>query len=198
MPIYGRYLTNPFTFPNPFLNSFHFLSWIREPLHPLQLFPNQSMAKTRGGHSFRPQVQPSSPPPAGAAAPASVVVGQSSPPATAPGASQAPIPAAPAPHMYDTRVGPTPPHPRLSWRAPSPKKAQTSGQGESSRGPKSLIPHLFRDQLMTSPRICLLLLLSGVLSSIAASLQAIQIAVPGKYTVKHVMIFQLLLPILSS
>ena len=61
------------------------------------------------------------------------------------------------------------------------------------RGPRSPIRHLSRDQLMTSPRICLLLLLSSVPSSIAAPLQAIQIEVPRKCTARHIMIFQLLL-----
>ena len=43
--------------------------------------------------------------------------------------------AAPAPRRYHTRVGPTPPslpHPRPSWRAPSSKRAWTSGLRESS------------------------------------------------------------------
>ena len=53
------------------------------------------------------------------------------------------------------------------------------------QGPRSLIPQLFKDQLMISPRICLLLLLFGAPSSIAASLQTIQIVVPGKCTTRH-------------
>ena len=93
-------------------------------------------------------------------------------------------------HLLLTRGHPEGPHlhrgPGLRARASHPV-----------RGPKSPIPHLFRDQLLTSPRICLLLLLSGIPSSIAALLQAIQIAVPRKCTVKHIMIFQLLLPIPS-
>ena len=50
-------------------------------------------------------------------------------------ASPSSAPAVPTPRRYDTRVGPTPPspyHPRLSRRAPPPKKARTSGPGESS------------------------------------------------------------------
>ena len=74
------------------------------------------MAKTHGGHSFRPRVRTSSPPP---------TAEQSSPPA----ASSTLVPTVPTPRRYDTRVGPTPPspaHPRPSWRA------RTSGPGESS------------------------------------------------------------------
>ena len=66
------------------------------------------------------------------------------------------------------------------------------------RGHRNPIPHLFRVQLMTYPWICPLLLLSGAPSSIAAPLQAIQIAVSGKCTARHIMIFHLLLPIPSS
>ena len=109
------------------------------------------MAKTHGGHSFKPRVRPSSPPPADVvAAPADVAVsacavvpvsvgapatGQSTPPAIAAAASYVPVLAAPAPRRYDTRVGPTPqfpPHPRSSRRASPPKRAQTSGSGKSS------------------------------------------------------------------
>ena len=84
-------------------------------------------------------MQPSSPPPTDAAASptgvASPVVGQSTPSAAAAAASHALVPTAPAPRKYDTWVGPTPPspsHPQSSWRAPSPKRAQTSGPSESS------------------------------------------------------------------
>ena len=66
------------------------------------------------------------------------------------------------------------------------------------RGHRSPIPHMFKVQLMTYPRICPLLLLSGVPSSIVAPLQAIQIVVPGKCTARHIMIFQPLLLIPSS
>ena len=69
-----------------------------EILHPLHLFPNPSMARTRGGHSFRPRVRPSSPPPA---------AGQSSPHVAAAATSPAPVPTALAARRYDTRVGPT-------------------------------------------------------------------------------------------
>ena len=81
-----------------------FFSGVAEILHPLHLFPNPSMARTRRGHSFRPRVHPSSPPPA---------VGQSTPPTTASVAalvaspSIAPVPTALAPRRYDTQVGPT-------------------------------------------------------------------------------------------
>ena len=77
-------------------------------------------------HSFRPRVHPSSPPP---------IVGQGTPPTAAAAASNAPVPTAPAPRRYDTRVGPTPPSPHHPWpsqRAPSPKRARTSGPSESS------------------------------------------------------------------
>ena len=56
-------------------------------------------------------------------------------------------------------------------------------------GHRSPIAHLFKVQLMTYPRIYSLLLLSGASSSIAAPLQAIQIAIPGKCTTRHIMIF---------
>ena len=119
------------------------------------------MAKTRGGHSFRLRVRPSSLPPAAVApagfaalvnvvALANVVVpavGQSTPSVVVPTASPsipsvmvaieaaAPALVAPAPCRYDTRVGPTapsPPHPRPSRRALPLKRAQTLGTGESS------------------------------------------------------------------
>ena len=57
------------------------------------------------------------------------------------------------------------------------------------RGHRSPIPHLFRVQLMTSPRIYPLLLLSDAPSSIATQLQAIQFAVPWKCTARYIMIF---------
>ena len=144
-------------------------------------------------------MRPSSPPPESAAAPAA---GQSTPLIAATIVSPAPTPTAPTPLRYDTRVGPTPPsphHPRPSRRAPPLRRVGTSGLGESSSlRPQEPHSHLFRDQLMTSPWICLLLLLSGAPSSIVAQLQAIQIAVPGKCTARHTIIFQLLLPIPSS
>ena len=83
-------------------------------------------------------MRPSAPPPIGAAAPTSagsLAAGQGTPPAIAAAASHAPVPAAPAPCRCDTWVGPTPPsptHPRSSQRAPPPKRARTSGLGESS------------------------------------------------------------------
>ena len=84
------------------------------------------MARTRGAHSFRPRVRPSSPPP---------TVGQSTPPAAAAAASYAHVPATLTPRKYDTRVGPTPPspaHPRPSRRASPPTRARTLNSGESS------------------------------------------------------------------
>ena len=149
------------------------------------------MVRTRGGHDFRPRVCPSSSP---------LTTGLSFPPTATAAASPAPdpVPIAPTPHRHDTRVGPTPPspsHPRPSRRAPPLTRARES---HLVRGPKSLIHHLFRGQLMTSPHICLLLLLSDVPSSITAPLQAIQIAVPRKCTTRHIMIFQPLLQIPSS
>ena len=98
----------------------------RNPLRPLHLFPNPSMARTSGGHSFRPQVRLSSPP---------STAGQSTFAAAAAVASHAPVLAAPAPRRYDTRVGPNPPSPanhRPSRRAPPPTRARTSYPGESS------------------------------------------------------------------
>ena len=98
----------------------------RNPLHPLRLFPNPSMARTHGGHSFRPRVHRSSPPP---------VAGQSTPLTATAAASHAPGPTAQAPRTYDTRVRPTPPsltHPRPSRRAPPPTRARTSNPDESS------------------------------------------------------------------
>ena len=101
---------------------------VEEILHPLHLFPNPSMAGTRGGHSFGPWVHPSSPPPAAR---------QSTPLTAAPAASLsiAPILIDPVPRRYDTRVSPTPPshaHPRPSRRAPPPTRAWTSDPSESS------------------------------------------------------------------
>ena len=92
------------------------------------------MTRTLGEHNFRPRVHPSTLPPA---------VEQSSPPAVAAAASLAPVPTAPAPHRYDTRVGPTPPslaHSRPSWKTPPPTRARISGPGESSSS-RSQEPH---------------------------------------------------------
>ena len=99
---------------------------VAEILHPLHLFPNPSMARTRRAHSFRPRVPPSSPPP---------TTGQSTPPATAVATSHAPVPVASAPRRYDTWVGPTLPslaYLRPSRRSLSPTKARTSDPGKSS------------------------------------------------------------------
>ena len=119
------------------------------------------MVRTRGGLRFRPQVRRSNPinanaPPSEAAAPAAggpstvpaaittalaaptavaaspaPAVVQGSPAADAVGSSSV----APAQRRYHTRVGPTSPassHPRPAKRAPLPKRARTSGLGESS------------------------------------------------------------------
>ena len=122
-----------------FLHFYLFLEFcfigVAEILHPLHLFPNPSMARTHGVHSFRPRVRPSSPP---------LVAGQSTPPAAAAAASHAPVPIASAPRKYDTWVGPTPPslaHPRPSHRA---RASHLVG------GLRSPIRHLFMGKLMTS------------------------------------------------
>ena len=116
------------------------------------------MAKTRGGHSssYKPHVQPSSPPPADVAPPPVGPLVDATPPSAGPPITDptaAPVaslatsttvvvvvqgassPAAPAPRNYNTRVRPTPsspPHPRPSKRASPPKRARISGPGESS------------------------------------------------------------------
>ena len=151
------------------------------------------MARTCGAHSFRPRVRPSSPLP---------TVEQSTPPAIAAATSHTPIRAAPAPRRYDTQVGPTPPspaHSRPSLRAPPPSRVGLRTRtSHLVRGHRSPITHMFRVQLMTYPRIFSLLLLSDASSSIAAPLQAIQIAIPRKCIVRHIMISQPFLSILSS
>ena len=117
------------------------------------------MVKTRGAHSFRPQVHQSPTPPAtgpsivGSSAavgpsgvgPSAAAVGASSSvlavrPPDAEGSSSV----APTQKRYHTRVGPTipaPSYPKLARRAPPAKRAQTSGLGESftsrSRAPPS-------------------------------------------------------------
>ena len=112
------------------------------------------MAKTRGAHSFRPQVcRDHTPPAAGPspttadpAVPGSVIAGPyataagagpAAPTAAAPAAGDAEGSSsmAPAQRRYHTRAGPTPPapsHPRPARRAPPTKRAWTSGLGESS------------------------------------------------------------------
>ena len=62
--------------------------------HPHHLLLYPGMARTRGGHSFRPRVRPSSPPHAPE---------QSSPPTATNVVPPAPIPAAPVPHRFYTR-----------------------------------------------------------------------------------------------
>ena len=117
------------------------------------------MAKTRGAHSFRSWVrQGPSPSAAGPAATGpsassvaadpSIAVAGAGPsvlvahptatpatPALAAGDAEGSSSVAPTQRRYHTRVGPTPPapsHPRPARRAPSTKRAQTSGIGESS------------------------------------------------------------------
>ena len=105
------------------------------------------MAKTCGGNSYRPRVQPSSSPPAPATAPAlaplvaaptsadAPAAEQGTPSAVAAVASHAPVPAAPTPYMYDTRVALTPPsptHPTAISKGPTSKEGLDSGSGESS------------------------------------------------------------------
>ena len=58
-------------------------------------------------------------------------------------ASQAAAPASPTVHRYDTRIGPVPidpPHPRPVRRPPPPKRAKTSGPGESSQSQPQVLP----------------------------------------------------------
>ena len=120
------------------------------------------MAKTRGAHSFRPQVHRGPTPLAAGPSPAVIDpttagsvaagpsvaaadVGPSAPAARPTAAPTAATPAvgdaegsssvAPAQRRYHTRAGPTPPaptHPISARRAPLAKGAQTSGLGESS------------------------------------------------------------------
>ena len=97
-------------------------------LHPLHLLPYPSMARTRGGYSFRPRVRPPSPAPA---------TGQSSPPPTTNDVSPASIPTAPVPHRYNTRVGSSLPSPAHLHPL---ERARTSDPGESSSS-RSQEPH---------------------------------------------------------
>ena len=111
------------------------------------------MAKTRGAHSYWPRVHRSSTPPTGISTPGATAAAGPSAPATRPLAAAAASPApaaiqstvdvdaegsssvAPAQRRYHTQVSPTPPAPshlRPAWRAPLPKRARTSGPGESS------------------------------------------------------------------
>ena len=165
---------------------------VAEILHPLHLFSNPSMARTHGEHNFRPRLRPSFPP---------LAAGQSTPYAAAAAASHALVPDAPAPRRYDTRVGPTPPspaRPQPSRRAPPPNRAWTSDPGKSSSS-RPQEPH---SSLVQGPAGDISpdlspASLSSVPSSIVAPLQAIRIVVPGKCTVRHIMIFEPLLPISS-
>ena len=132
---------SPFTFP---ISETPFPSQICSPSSPI-------MAKTHGAHSYRPRVRQSSTPHADTSTPGASA-GPSAPaacPSTSAAASPAPATVqgtatadaegssfvAPAHRRYHTRVGPTPPapsHPRPAQRAPLPKRARTSGPGESS------------------------------------------------------------------
>ena len=142
------------------------------------------MARTHGGHNFRPRVRPSSPPPA---------TGQSTPPAAAATTSHAPIPTAPAPRRFETRVGPTPPspaHPRPSRRAQPPTRARTSGPSESSSS-RPQEPHSPPVQGSTDdlpPDLSPTSIIRRH-SSIAAPLHAIQIAIPSNCTARHFPVF---------
>ena len=79
-------------------------------------------------HSTDAVLPPADPPTA------TLIVGLATPTIVAVSIYNAPVPAAPAPHRYDTRVRPTPPSPPHPWpsRNPPPKRARTSGPGESS------------------------------------------------------------------
>ena len=127
---------------------------------PSQIFypPSPTMAKTRGVHSFRSRVRRSSTPSVGTSTPgAAIAVGPitavARPPVAHPSAAAAASPApaavqgataadaegsssvAPSQRRYHTRVSPNSPaplHPRPARRAPLPKRARTSGPGESS------------------------------------------------------------------
>ena len=73
------------------------------------------------------------------------IVGLSIPATAVASETPALVSTAPAPHRYETRVGPappSPPHPRPSRRAPPPKRARTSSPGESysSRDQEPLSP----------------------------------------------------------
>ena len=140
----------------PFFISNHFFSLEHKHSFSISLhllpFSSPGMVKTRGGHIHRPRVQTSSPIPADGSNPGPHPTAPTAAPlaTTAPAASQvtpvvaaavavaasyAPVPAAPAPRKYDTRVGPTPPsppHPRLTRRALPSKRARASSPRESS------------------------------------------------------------------
>ena len=110
------------------------------------------MAKTRGAHSFRPRVRQSPTPPTSTSTPGAVVAaGPSAAISRPPAAAASPTPTAvqgavavdaegsssvaPSQRRYHTRVSPASPapsHPRPARRAPQPKRARTSGPGESS------------------------------------------------------------------
>ena len=146
----------------PFIFISHFILPVSEPPFSSQVCTpsNSTMAKTRGAHSYRPRVRQSPTPLTGTSTPGAVVAASPSSPAVGASAAAAAGPSAPAARpsaaaaastaaadaegsssvapaqtRYHTRVGPTPPapsHTRPAWRPPSPKKARTSGPGESS------------------------------------------------------------------
>ena len=102
------------------------------------------MAKTRGGHNYRPRVRPSFTPPTGALPPttgpsaanptAVHAVGLSIPTTATSNEAPAPVPATPASRRYDTQVepaSPSLPYPGPSRRALPPKRARTFDPGES-------------------------------------------------------------------
>ena len=100
------------------------------------------MEKIRGGHnpSTRPRARPSSP---GQGTQLPLVLLAPAYPTEPAAASQAAAPASPTVRRYDTRTGPVPadpPHPRLVRRLPPPKRARTSGLGESSQSQPQVPP----------------------------------------------------------
>ena len=157
----------PPTPPNPYINPlfpFNFISPFtllvsETPFSSHICFPsNQTMVKTRGAHSYRPQVHRSSTPPAGTSTPGVAIAAGPNAPTACPLAAAAASPApasvqgttvaytegsssvAPAQRRYHNWVGPTSPapsHPRPARRAPPSKRARTSGPGESSTSPPS-------------------------------------------------------------
>ena len=142
-PIFPFIFISPFTLP---ISETPFSFQICSPSSP-------TMVKTHGAHSYPLRVRQSSIAPAGTSTPEVAAAAGPNAPAACPSAAAAASPApvtvqgtttadvegsssmAPAQRRYHTRVGPTPPapsHPRPAWKAPPPKRAQTSDSGESS------------------------------------------------------------------
>ena len=139
--------------------SFHSVSRFLKLLYPFSPSFAGSMVKTRGAHSFWSWVRRTSPLPAVSSSPGAPAVGGLSTASTATAATTL-APAAiqgsaatvvgvgsssvaPAQRRYHTRVSPTPPdpsHPRPAQRAPQPKRAWTSGPGESSTSRPRALP----------------------------------------------------------